>query len=398
MVKVCLNTPLGSIPSHRFLCLSCSQEGDLDADLDAEYAQYGDPDLQPEPESSDKLDAESKHERGRQLKLLGLFLEQVLYVGDQTTRRLMWAHIMRLFTAVNLIDTKLGTQPAAGHFHTQMKQGSCITKTIDAKRSTNDVGSYRNLLDAVDRSNARGKKWSAAYDANRRFSLDVLIVWSVGFVMQHFGMESVTDDPAHNQKPESVVTPAQEKQWFQDQMQAVATKLFSFQHDWTEEKHEPNHEEAIAILRENKRQKEMYHRCPKGCIKTFKFRYGPDIAAHLKVCKHEGKTTTGPEVKRPDSVYDYTVRGWNELMLFFAYEYLIRYNNGPKMIEIQAKWMVPLTYIHSRRSHYTYEGMFTGVMIEFILSVRMAQKMIWDAAVDMIRKVSVNPAIIALKM
>ena len=325
-----------------------------------------------------KPDTETLFERSRSLKLFGELLEQVLYIGDQTTRRLTWAHIMRLFHSINLVDTKLGTFPAAGHFHTQMKKGSCITRTIDDKKSTLDRGSYRNLEDAVGRTNSMGKKWPAAYDQKRRFCKDVLKVWSVGFAMEHFGMSSTDAPPTRNAIPADCKTKEQEKAWFQEQMRTIVRAIFSFHHNWTEEKHENSHAEAIAELKERKRQQSLYHFC--SCGSSFKTRYGPEMTKHLKDCKWDGESRIpkgASEMKRPDDVYAYTVRGWNELMLFFSYEEFIRFGNGPKMIEVQAKWMFPLTSIHSSRSHYSYEGLYTGVMTECILSLRMAEKMIW---------------------
>jgi hypothetical protein len=75
-------------------------------------------------------------------------LEQVLVIGDQTTRRLFWAHVLRLFNNEDLIKTKLGTAYAAGHFHTQMKHQSVVTTTVDDKRGS-DKGTYRSLIDAT---------------------------------------------------------------------------------------------------------------------------------------------------------------------------------------------------------------------------------------------------------
>ena len=69
---------------------------------------------------------------------------------------------------VNLIDTKLGTQPSAGDFHTQMKLGSCIFQSIDDKKSAGEEGTFRNAQVAINRNNSIRKKWSAAYDAIRR--------------------------------------------------------------------------------------------------------------------------------------------------------------------------------------------------------------------------------------
>ena len=48
------------------------------------------------------------------------------------------------------------------------------------------------------------------------------------------------------------------------------------------------------------------------------------------------------------------------------------------MIEILSKWVSPITFISSNKSHYTYEGLYVGAMTQFLLSPRMAHKMVWN--------------------
>ena len=129
-------------------------------------------------------------------------LEQVLVIGDQTTRRLFWAHVLRLFNNEDLIKTKLGTAYAAGHFHTQMKHQSVVIASVDDKRGS-DKGTYRSLIDAIDRSNARGKKSTAAFDPIQHMLSDTCSVYVVGFALRHFGMSAPSDQPTRNAPPEN---------------------------------------------------------------------------------------------------------------------------------------------------------------------------------------------------
>ena len=347
-----------------------------------DYGDCADPDLEPD-ETPDADDAELKHERSAALQLIGTILEQVVYIGDQTTRRLYWSHIMRLFRAVNLIDTKLGTQPSAGDFHTQMKLGSCIYQSIDDKKSAGEEGTFRNAEVAINRNNSMGKKWSAAYDANRRMVLDYKNALTVGFALERYGMKSPSDPPTKNCPPKNFQTllPEAQTAWFRKEMNSLVKDLFAFEHAWTEQKTPMSHTQGVALATKTVQAKRLVHWCPKGCGKNFKLLKTKDMDKHKKECKYEGQSKTpnwAHEVKRPDKVFAYTKRAWNEAMLFEAYEDFIRFGNGLKMVEIQSKWMVPVTFNHSSRSHYTYEGLFTGAMTRFLLSPRMAHKLFWN--------------------
>ena len=329
----------------------------------------------------DAKDDEAKFEQQYLLRLTGMFVEQMLVIGDQTTRRLLWAHILRLFGQVNLIDTKLAIQPSPGHFHAQMKLGACFSAHLDHKASKPDVGTFRNLQDAVGRSNSIGKKWPAAYDANRRFLGDFLHVHSVGFALQHFGMQSTTSNPTKNAPPKNWTTigKAAQAQWFQTQMRDLSRQLFSWKHRWSEAPRVRSHQEAADA--KNKEDKQR-HFCPRGCGHSFKLLYGNDMLLHLSKLKcplpHKPLPKWSLEHKYPDAVFNYARRAWNEAMLFEVYEDMIRFNNGPKMCEILSKWMSPITFISSNKSHYTYEGLFVHAMTHFLLSPRMAHKFIWN--------------------
>ena len=348
--------------------------------MEREYEDYADDDLE-NPDDDAKLadNAEAKFEKAKILTLAGQILEQVQVVGDQTTRRLIWAHIMRLFTELDLVQTKLGTQPSAGDFHTQMKLGSVVFSTIDAKSSAGEQGTFRNLQASIGRHNSMGKKWSAAYDANRRMSMDALAVYSVGFALQHFGMTSVDGQPTKNQ-PSSLLLrferPEARRKWFEGQMKAIVAELFSFGHAFSEQ------EDVVRINARNMakitRELALRHYC--RCGRAYTKNTG--LRKHQKECKYEGTANKIPkksrEIKRPDDMFGYTIRSWNELMLFFIYEIFIRFGNGPRTVEIQTQWMPMLTFIHSHRSHYTYEGLFEGAMIRFLLSERMGHKLTWN--------------------
>jgi len=311
-------------------------------------------------------------------------LEQVLVIGDQTTRRLLWAHVLRLFNNEDLIKTKLGTAYAAGHFHTQMKHQSVVIASVDDKRGS-DKGTYRSLIDAIDRSNARGKKSTAAFDPIQHMLSDTCSVYVVGFALRHFGMSAPSDQPTRNAPPENWgdLKLSEQAIWFNAQLRCMiggngdksaccGGGFWSFRHDWTEEPSPVS------------RPTHPRHFCPKGCGTSFTKRYSTEFSKHVTACQHVNLGTTNEdiktaEVKRPDSVYQYSRRLTNELLLVEAYRDCIRFGNGPKMIEIQAKWIPALCFIHSTRSHYTYEGLVTGAFVEFLGSPRLAHKMTWNA-------------------
>jgi hypothetical protein len=48
------------------------------------------------------------------------------------------------------------------------------------------------------------------------------------------------------------------------------------------------------------------------------------------------------------------------------------------MNEILSKWISPLTFISSNKPHYTYAGLYVGALTQFLLSPRMAHKMVWN--------------------
>jgi hypothetical protein len=325
---------------------------------------------------------EARYEKQLIQKLIGTFMEQMLVIGDQTTRRLLWAHILRLFGQVKLLDTKLAIQPSPGHFHAQMKLGACMSAHLDKKESKADAGTFRNLQDAIGRTNSMGKKWSAAYDANRRMWGDFTHVHSTGFAMEWFGLTNVAGKPTKNVPPANWddLSQAEQKLWFSTQMKAICQKYFSWGHAWTERVHVPSPAEALATVTAASKK---VHFCEMGCGKAFKYLHGKEFETHRAGCK--GATLASKKVpqwvkghKYPDDVYNYARRAWNEGMLFEVYEDMIRFNNGPKMNEILSKWMSPITFISSNKSHYTYEGLYVGAMTKFLLSPRMAHKMVWN--------------------
>ena len=162
--------------------------------FDAEFAgddddAFADPDLDPEvPDAVSEDVEEARYEHQLNQRLIGMFVEQMLVVGDQTTRRLLWAHILRLFNQQSLLDTKLAIQPSPGHFHAQMKLGSCMSAHLDSKESKSDAGTFRNLQAALGATWARCQRVTFGGANNRRS-------WFFGAMvhMDHIAMEHCSD-------------------------------------------------------------------------------------------------------------------------------------------------------------------------------------------------------------